>query len=321
MYICPKCKRKMNLPECNHCGNVIRKENNIWQISDMPDMVIGGDCDQYIGYEHIGESYSGQRRYLIEERDRLAAEEISAVNGEGILLDLACGDGCFTVPCAQKGSRVIAGDISNRMLSILQDKAVHNHVSLENVTLCRMNALDIPLEDESVDTVVANSVLHLISNPQKVLREIYRVLKTGGAFVCLEDQPGQQTVDPNENQKYNEIANTLYHCYWSKLKTYNITPKKYSWRFNREAFCEELFQDKTEKLILRGNSFEVQLQDGFLPRFMGRGFSDQTDVPKEIHEKVMGELMDEFGKRYGSSFGETVCRGVEEDIRVIVYRK
>ena len=33
------------------------------------------------------------------------------------------------------------------------------------------------LADESVDTVVANGVLHLISNPEKVIKEIWRVLK------------------------------------------------------------------------------------------------------------------------------------------------
>ena len=321
MFICPMCKNKMSLPRCNCCGNIIRQKNNIWQISDMPDLVIGNDVDQYIGYEHIGESYSGRRRYLIEERDRLAAKEISVVNKAGILLDLACGDGCFTVPCAGIGVWVIAGDISNKMLSILQDKARRNQVSLENVTLCRINALDIPLADECIDTVVANSVLHLISNPQKVLREIYRVLRKGGAFVCLEDQPGRSAGDVYDNQKYNEMVSSFYNGYWNKLKFQGIMPRKYNWKFNRKQFCEELFAQKTEKLIKRGNLYTVRLQDEFLPRFIGRGFSDQTDVPKEIHEKVIEELLDEFRKRYGRSFGETAYQGTEEDILVTVYRK
>lgn len=321
MFICPKCKGEMRLPKCNYCGNVIRQENHIWQISDMPDLVIGSEGDQYIGYEHIGESYSGRRRYLIEERDRLAAGEIWAVNGEGILLDLACGDGCLTVPCAQKGTRIIAGDISNKMLSILQEKAEHNRVLLKNVTLCRMNALQIPLIDESVDTVVANSVLHLISNPRKVLREIYRVLKKGGAFVCLEDRPGKTAGNVYENQKYNEIVSSFYSSYWNKMKARGIMPEKYSWKFDRERFCEALYGEKTEKLIRRGNFYRVRLQDEFLPRFIGRGFSDQTGVPEEIHEKVIEELLDEFRKKYGSSFDETAYEGTEEDILIIIYRK
>lgn len=321
MFICPNCNREMDLPRCCHCGNIIRKENNIWQLSDMPDLVIDGDSDQYIGYEHISERYSGHRRYLIEERDRLTAEEIAAVNGKGAFLDLACGDGCLTVPCAHLGIQVIAGDISNKMLSILQAKAEHNHISLQKVTLCRMNALAVPLADESIDTVVANSVLHLISNPQKVIREIYRVLKKGGAFVCLEDQPGQTGDNTCQNQTYNELVNSLYQSYWNQLKTYGITPKKYSWKFNREAFCGEMFRNKNEKRIHRGNPYTVQLQDAFLPRFFGRGFSDQTSVPEEIHEKIAETLLAEFRNRYGASFGETAYHGVEDDIQIIIYGK
>ena len=63
------------------------------------------------------------------------------------------------------------------MLCLLQQKADSHKISLDTVTLCRMNALEIPLAMESVDTVVADSVLHLISNPQKVIAEILRVLK------------------------------------------------------------------------------------------------------------------------------------------------
>jgi hypothetical protein len=100
MFTCPKCKLKIDLPICKFCGNEITNRNNIWQLSDMPDIVTEGDGDKYIGYEYIGESYSGKRKYLIEERDYLFAKEIYELTGDGIFLDLACGDGCFTIPCA-----------------------------------------------------------------------------------------------------------------------------------------------------------------------------------------------------------------------------
>lgn len=311
----------MTLPACSHCGCTIPQQNNIWQFSDAPDIVTEGDGDKYIGYEHIGESYSGRRKYLLEERNILFAKEISAINGDGIFLDLACGDGCFTVPCAQNGLKIIAGDISNAMMRILQDSADHNHISLENVTLCRMNALDIPLADESIDTVVANSMLHLLSNPQKVISEIYRVLKKGGSFVCQDDRPGKSPDFEADNQKYNEIANSLYSCYWNKLISQGIRPKKYSWKFDRAPLCDSLFAQKEEKLIKRGTPYETTLQDGFLPRFTGRGFSDQTCVPKDIHDKAIEELFAEFRLRYGEDFGATPFHGIEEDILITIYKK
>lgn len=320
MFLCPKCKNRMTLPTCS-CGYTVRRQNMIWQMTDMPDIVTDGEGDRYIGYEHIGESYSGERKYLIEEPDILFAKEVSQITGDGILLDLACGDGCLTVPCAADGTEIIAGDISNNMLSILQKKAAHNKISLEKVTLCRMNALDIPLDSESVRTVVANSMLHLISNPQKVIREIYRVLQKDGSFLCREDRPDKSRYGMFDNTEYNQLVNTLDCEYWKRLKPYGITPTKYSWKFNREEFCDGLFADKTEKIIKRGNLYETALKDGFLPRFCSRGFSAQVNVPQKLHDDVIAELLAEFRDRFGDDFADTCFKGVEDDMVITVYTK
>lgn len=320
MFLCLKCKKPMNLPTCS-CGYTVKRQNLIWQLSDMPDIVIDGDGDKYIRYEYIGENYSGSRKYLIEENASLFAKEASQITGDGILLDLACGDGCLTIPCAANGTEIIAGDISNHMLSILQEKAVHNKISLEKVTLCRMNALDIPLEDESVSTVVANSMLHLISTPQKVINEIYRVLKKGGIFLCRDDRPGKAADNSTENEKYNQIVNKLYSQYWTTLIRHNVHPTKYSWKFNRDEFCDSLFARKTEKVIRRGNPFETSIKDGFLPRFCNRGFSDQVKVPLELHQKVIESLLSDFRESYEGDFTEVCFKGTEDDLVITAYTK
>lgn len=288
----------------------------------MPDVITSGDGDKYIGYEYIGETYSGNRKYIIEESDMLFANEISKLTGQGVFLDLACGDGCFTVPCATNGTRIIAGDISNNMLNILQEKAKHNNINLDNVTLCRMNALEIPLEDASVDTVAANSVLHLISNPEKVVREIYRVLKNGGAFICKDDTPGRSTATAQfDNSLYHEIVNSLYREYWNRLSIYKVYPQKYSWKFDRNAYCDKIFKRKNETLVDRKKVYEVPLKDGFIPRFLGRGFSDQVDVPKDLHEIIVSELLAVFCERYGDNFAAVTFKGIESDILITTYFK
>lgn len=321
MFLCSKCKATISLPVCSKCGNEYKQLSGVWQLSDMPDMVVDGDDDKYIGYEHIGENYSGNRKYVIEDKDLAVAKEIANLTGDGVFLDLACGDGCFTVPAASFGTKVIAGDISNTMLKVLKQKAEANNVSLENVTVCRMNALEIPLEDESVDTVVANSVLHLISNPEKVIGEIYRVLKMGGCFICIDDVPGKSVESSYDNSEYNTIVNCLYSEYWQGLSSYGIVPKKYSWRFDRRACCDGVFAGSETIHIERGQYYEIPLKDGFLPRFLSRGFSDQVAVPEEKHKLVMEKLLKEFRERYGEDFDEVVFRGKEEDIMLTIYRK
>lgn len=320
MFICPKCKSKMELPKCQ-CGYTAVQTNNIWQLTDMPDIVISGDGDKYIGYEHIGESYSGNRKYIIEDSDAIFAKEISELTGEGVFLDLACGDGCFSVPCAANGTKIIAGDISNSMLRILQEKAEHNSINLDNVTLCRINALEIPLADESVDTVVANSVLHLISNPEKVVREIYRVLKKSGVFICRDDAPGKTPETTFDNSLYFEIVNSMYSEYWNRLNAQGIYAKKYSWKFDRNDICDQLFSSRVEKIIEQNQLYIILLKDGFLPRFTSRGFSDQVDVPKDLHDEIITELLQVSKAKYGETFTDVALKGIEQDIVITMYYK
>ncbi len=310
----------MFLPRCPECGHTVVQKDRIWQLSSAPDIVTEGEGDRYIGYESIGEQYSGSRRHIIETRDAALAKVIAAQTGNGVFLDLGCGDGCLTVPCAGLGLHVIAGDISNAMLHILCEKAEHNGISLENVIVCRMNALEIPITDASVDCVIANSVLHLISNPEKVLSEIHRVLKPDGCFVCIDDAPGK-TQDAEDNRVYLEIVNTITSLYWDELKQMDIKPQKYSWRFDRKAACLRLFGEPETVTVPMGAAYSIPLSEGFLPRFAGRGFSDQINVPEDAHKTVYEKALGICRERYGLAF-ETACyRGTEPDLIVTLYRK
>lgn len=320
MFLCPHCGSPMPLPQCPKCGHVIAEKDHIRQLSADPDRVTEGDGDRYIGYESIGEAYSGGRRHIIEGRDAALATCIAEVTGRGTFLDLGCGDGCLTVPCARLGVHVIAGDISNTMLRILQEKAACNGISLETVILCRMNALEIPLTDASVDCVVANSVLHLISNPTKVLSEIHRVLKPNGCFLCVDDAPGK-VENRDANAQYLEIVNALTSLYWDEMRALGIKPQKYSWRFDRDAACEALFGARETRTLPRGEPVSTPLSEGFLPRFAGRGFSDQIDVPEAVHRAVYERVLRRCRERYGEAFDTACYHGTEPDLLVTLYRK
>lgn len=207
------------------------------------------------------------------------------------------------------------------MLKILQEKAINNSISLENVILCRMNALDTSLKSECIDTAVANSVLHLISNPEKVIDEIYRILKTGGSFVCVDDAPGKRNENQFDNSPYNEIVSRFYGEYWSELNKFGIIPQKFSWKFDRHTYCVKIFGSFEIKKITRGNVYKVSLKDGFIPRFVSRGFSDQVNVPQEIHQKTIDILLDRFADIYGENFADISYAGIEDDILITIYKK
>jgi SAM-dependent methyltransferase len=184
-----------------------------------------------------------------------------------------------------------------------------------------MNAIEIPLADESVDTVLANSVLHLISSPEKVVREIYRVLKKGGVFVCRDDAPSKTPETPFDNSLYFEIVNSIYSEYWNRLNAQGIYAKKYSWKFDRNAFCDRLFIRRVEKSIEQNQPYEIPLKDGFLPRFTSRGFSDQVDVPKDLQDEIITGLLQVFKEKYGESFVDISLKGLEQDMLITMYYK
>lgn len=321
MFLCPKCGFEFEMPYCAYCGYSVTSMDGIWQLTNDPDVVTKGSGDQYIGYEYIGEAYSGNRKHTIEYSDELLAKEISKITGDGIFLDLGCGDGCLSVPVARLGTKVIAADISNSMLKILQQKARMNHVSLKNTVLCRMNALNITIPDDAVNCVVANSVLHLISRPEKVLDEIYRVLKPNGCFVIRDDRPGKAPESPYDNTRYHDIVNELYTLYWKILESQKIYPQKYSWQFDRDSICARLFKNKEEMTIPIQIEYKNKLKDEFLPRFMGKGFSDQVNVPAALHTQAVFKAIESVKQQYGNDFDDTEFCGIESDIIIVIYKK
>jgi len=73
------------------------------------------------------------------------------------------------------GTKVVALDLSPAFLDVAR-KRLEGH----DVEFYEASAEDLPLPDGSFDRYVANFVLHLVTNPEQMLREARRVLKPGG---------------------------------------------------------------------------------------------------------------------------------------------
>jgi SAM-dependent methyltransferase len=322
MFICPLCGGGFSPPGCP-CGYNVTNIDGIWQFTDDPCIVTQGEGDHYIGYEEIGEAFSGGRRYVIEDWSAAIAKEIVRLTGDGVFLDLGCGDGCFTVPVAGHGTKVIAGDISNNMMRILQGKASHNRIALSpHVTLCRINALYPPIMGGSIQSVVCNSVLHLISRPEKVIREIHRVLAGQGCFIVKDDMPGTPANEMTDaNNESARVCNGIHQIYWVLLRAKGYQPKRYNWKYDREGICSPLFSSREEIIIPWGKEKVEKLKDGFWARFAGKVFSDQVDVPAGLHIEAIAQTLEAAYREYGRDFTETEVRWTEPDMKLTVYRK
>jgi len=103
------------------------------------------------------------------------------------ILDLGCGTGLDLYLYAQAtsaGGGVYGLDISQQMIA----KARRNMeiLNVKNVEFLCAPADNIPLPGESVDLVTANGIYNLSPDKVAVMREVTRVLRSGGRTVFAE---------------------------------------------------------------------------------------------------------------------------------------
>ncbi|MFH1539344.1 MAG: class I SAM-dependent methyltransferase [bacterium] len=91
------------------------------------------------------------------------------------ILDLGCGDGIFS-DILFTGRVAVGMDISHRELTLARRFGTHE-------AMVAADARSLPFKGGSFATVFSNCVIEHIPEPGKVMSEIARVLKPGGAFV------------------------------------------------------------------------------------------------------------------------------------------
>ena len=102
------------------------------------------------------------------------------------LLDLAGGTGDISFGWLKRGGGpVFLTDINHAMLAVGRDRAL-NRGFANDVGLVVADAEKLPLPDRCVDRISIAFGLRNCTDKSAVLREVRRVLKPGGRFLCLE---------------------------------------------------------------------------------------------------------------------------------------
>jgi len=112
---------------------------------------------------------------LMDSKTEKVAQIIREVHQTEIkkLLVVGCGSGLEAAILAQQlNSQVVGIDVEESF-----DKQAANYAELK-----RGDAMNLEFADDSFDFVFSYHALEHIENPSKAVREIHRVLKTGGGF-------------------------------------------------------------------------------------------------------------------------------------------
>ena len=91
-------------------------------------------------------------------------------------LEAAAGTGAISLAVADKASRVLCTDVSEKMLNVARRKTVKR--GIQNITIGMQSIYELAVPDNSFDIVIAGQILHLIDEPKKAAEELRRVAKS-----------------------------------------------------------------------------------------------------------------------------------------------
>ncbi len=101
------------------------------------------------------------------------------------LAGFGSGYGTFTIPVAKIISgKVCAIDIEPEMIEVTEQKVKAENLNIVETVLRDFISEGSCLEDESVDYVILANILH-VEEPEKLLREAYRILRPNGKVVII----------------------------------------------------------------------------------------------------------------------------------------
>jgi demethylmenaquinone methyltransferase/2-methoxy-6-polyprenyl-1,4-benzoquinol methylase len=143
-------------------------------------------------FTRIAPRYDLLNHLLSAQMDRLwrarTAREVGTVleNPDALVLDLCCGTGDLTFALQRKAkARVLGVDFSHTMLLCANEKA-QSADGRAPTSFLEADVLHLPFADQSFDLITSAFGFRNLANYEEGLKEIFRVLKSGGTIGILE---------------------------------------------------------------------------------------------------------------------------------------
>ena len=127
---------------------------------------------------------------------------IASLKEGEVVLDLGSGAGFDTFlasPKVGKTGKVIGIDMTDEMLEKARKNALKGNFT--NVEFKKGDIEELPIENDTIDAIISNCVINLAPDKEKVFKEAYRVLKTGGRLMVSDVVLTKPLPDEIKNDK------------------------------------------------------------------------------------------------------------------------
>lgn len=189
-------------------------------------------------------------------KSSIPAQEIKKI------LDLGCGTGRFTAALGKAFECSVIGiEPSSAMLNVAKSQFE------PNIEWKQGQAESIPLENQVVDLVFMSQVFHHFTEPQKALREINRVLTSGG-YLAIR----------NGTREYNKELKWLEFFPESLEIENKRTPSQ---RELRESVCDGSFELISQRTIYQ---LFAASYDEYFEKVSRRGLSALIVISEEAFQ-------------------------------------
>lgn len=185
---------------------------------------------------------------------KITLEHSGVRNGQKIL-DLAGGTGDLTAKFSQlvgDDGLVVLADINDSMLKVGRDK-LRNKGLFKNIEYVQANAEELPFQDNTFNCVTISFGLRNVTNKEKALSSMWRVLKPGGRLLVLEFS--------KPKYKILSKAYDLYSFTMLPLMGKIIANDSESYRYLAESIRMHPDQSKLKKMMEEAGFRDVQYHD------------------------------------------------------------
>jgi len=178
---------------------------------------------------------------------RNKAVALSGIKPGDKVLDICAGTGELAfalLPAVGESGSITGTDFCENMLEIAKRKKGGNHT---NLTFQVADAKDLPFPERSFDAVTVGFGMRNIPDTILALKEIRRVLKPGGKFVCLE-----------LTQPQTPVLHRLYSWYLSRFMPFvsNLVMKSSAPYLYLPRSIEAFYQPPEFREVIARNGFD-----------------------------------------------------------------